>query len=59
MLTIINRSVRYKVLAVVLATTLVALLVYFFRDWLPAEADQTMTPVAECAIEAIWRRRDA
>lgn len=31
----------------------------FFREWLPAEADQTMTPVAECAIEVIWRRRGA
>lgn len=29
----------------------------FFRFDLPNDLDQTMTPVAECAIEIIWRKR--
>jgi SAM-dependent methyltransferase len=29
----------------------------FFREWLESGVDQTLTPVAECAIEVIWRRR--
>jgi SAM-dependent methyltransferase len=31
----------------------------FFRTSLPHELDQSMTPVAECGIEIIWRRRPA
>jgi ubiquinone/menaquinone biosynthesis C-methylase UbiE len=31
----------------------------FFRPSLPAEIDQSMTPVAECCIEIIWRKRPA
>lgn len=29
----------------------------FFRSSLPREVDQSMTPVAECCIEIIWRKR--
>lgn len=29
----------------------------FHRATLPPDLDQTLTPVAECAIEAIWRKR--
>jgi len=29
----------------------------FFRPSLGSDLDQTMTPVAECAIEIIWRKR--
>jgi len=35
----------------------IVLLRDFFRDELPAELDQTMTPVAECGIEIIVRKR--
>ncbi len=35
----------------------IVLLRDFFRDELPAELDQTMTPVAECGIEVIVRKR--
>jgi len=30
----------------------------FFRPSLGSDFDQTMTPVAECAIEIIWRKRE-
>lgn len=30
----------------------------FYRTSLPPGTDQTMTPVAECGIEIVWRKRD-
>jgi SAM-dependent methyltransferase len=30
----------------------------FYRSWLDPELDQLQTPVAECAIEIVWRKRD-
>jgi len=29
----------------------------FHRPWLDRDLDQTMTPVAECSIEIVWRKR--
>ncbi len=31
----------------------------FHRTWLTSDFDQTLTPVAECAIEIVWRKREA
>lgn len=30
----------------------------FHRTWLASDFDQTLTPVAECAIEIVWRKRE-
>jgi len=30
----------------------------FFRERLPSDLDQSLTPVAECSIEIVWRKRE-